>query len=140
MFTDKKDSFIYEYIYEKMGVTKEQISSKSRLREVVDSRRLYMYLLRNYFGLTFHKIGRLVGNDHSSVIANCKRFEEYQHIYPKITDLPYKDMCFQLDIMNNSIDNQVEDLKEQIILINQKIDKLITIKQLTNGRRKKLHS
>ena len=138
-FTDTKNKFILDYIEDKMGVSADKIKSRVRLREIVDARRLYMYVLREAFGIPFMKIGQLTNNHHSTVIANYKRFEDFSEIYPKITSLPYKDICFQLDMMSNTIEGQVNDLKEQVILINQKIDKLLTIKQLTNGR-KKLHS
>jgi hypothetical protein len=42
--------------------------------------------------------------------------------------------------MKDSVEEQVEDMKEKIILINKQLDKIITIKQLQNGRRKELHS
>jgi hypothetical protein len=137
--TKSKDKFIFDYIEDKFGVSKGQISSKIRKREIVDSRRLYMYILREKFGMTFIDIGQKTNNHHSTVIANYRMFEDFSKIYPKITVLPYKDICFQLDIMDDSIEEHVEKLKEQIVVINQKIDKLLTIKQLTNVR-KKLHS
>lgn len=139
-FKERHNQFLFDYIYEKTGVTRKQILSPLRKREVVDSRRLYMYVLRNYFGLTFMKIAQLTLHDHSTIVAGCKKFEYLSSVYPKLTTLPYKDICFNLDMMKDTVDGQVEDLKEQIILINQKIDKLLTIKQLQNGRRKKLHS
>ena len=136
--TKNKDEFIFQYIEDNFGVSKGQITSKIRKREIVDSRRLYMYVLREKFGMTFIDIGRKTNNHHATVISNYKMFEDFSRIYPKITVLPYKDICFQLDLMDDSIEEHVANLKEQIVVINQKIDELLTIKQLKNGR-KKLH-
>ena len=138
-FTERKESLILKHIKKNMGVDEYKIKSTSRERDVVDARRLYMYILREYFGLGFNEIGKITNNHHSTVIYNCKKFTDFFNIYVRITSLPYKDICFQLDLMKDSVEEQVEEIKEQIITINKKIDNLITIKQLQNGR-KKLHS
>jgi hypothetical protein len=131
--------FVFDYIHKEMGISEVQIRSKSRKRDIGDARRLFWYVLRNYFQYSFQKIGLITFHNHATIICSCRKFDEYSDVYPKITTLPYKDICFQLDLMKNSVEFQVEDLKEKIIIINKKIDELITIKQLKNGR-KKLHS
>ena len=94
--------------------------------------------MRNYFQYSFEKSGKITLHNHATVLHACRTFDDYTVPYPKLTILPYKDICFQLDLMKDSVEEQVEDMKEKIILINKQLDKILTIKQLQNGR-KKLH-
>ena len=135
----RRIKFVYDYIQKEMKISEEQIRSKSRKRDIVDARRLFWYVLRNYFQYGYQKIGMMSLHNHATVISSVKQFDVYSESYPKLTTLPYKDICFQLDLMKNSIDHQLEELQEKTIIINKKINELITIKQLQNGR-KKLHS
>ena len=135
----KKIGFVFDYIHKEMGISEQQIRSKVRKRDILDARRLFFYVMRNYFKYSFEKIGKITFHTHATVLHSCKTFDDYSIPYPKLTILPYKDICFQLDLMKDSVEEQVEDIKEKIILINKQLDKLITIKQLQNGR-KKLHS
>ena len=134
----KKIRFVFDYIHKETGISEQQIRSKVRKRDILDARRLFFYVMRKYFQYSFEKIGMITLHTHATVLHACKTFEDYEVAYPKITTLPYKDICFQLDLMKDSVEEQVEDIKEKIILINKQLDKLITIKQLQNGR-KKLH-
>ena len=136
----KKIQFVFDYIYREMGIHEQQIKSKSRKRDIVDARRVFWYVLRNYFQYSYQKIGNISLHNHATVISCVKKFDDYSVAYPKITILPYKDICFQLDLMKESVEEQVEDIKEKIILINKQLDKLITIKQQLQNGRKKLHS
>tara|TARA_R110000787_G_C13315964_1_gene435980 strand:+ start:338 stop:766 length:429 start_codon:yes stop_codon:yes gene_type:complete len=135
-----KIQFVFDYIYKEMGISEYEIKSKIRKREVIDARRLFFYIMRNYFQYGFEKIGKITLNTHATVLHSCKVFNNYIAAYPKLTILPYKDVCFQLDLMKGSVEEQCQDMKEKIILINKQLDKIITIKQLQNGRRKELHS
>jgi|TARA_R110002020_G_C15791884_1_gene730271 hypothetical protein len=135
----KKIQFVFDYIDKEMSISEQQIKSKVRKRDILDARRLFFYVMRKYFQYSFEKIGKITLHTHATVLHACKTFEDYEVVYPKITTLPYKDICFQLDLMKNSIDHQLEELQEKTIIINKKINELITIKQLQNGR-KKLHS
>jgi len=136
----KKIQFVFDYIYKEMGISEHQIRSKVRKREILDARRLFFYVMRNYFKYSFEKAGKITLHNHATVLHACRTFNDYTVPYPKITTLPYKDICFQLDLMKDSVEQQLEELQEKTIIINKKINELLTIKQLQNGRRKKLHS
>jgi len=136
----KKIQFVFDYIYKEMGVNEQQIRSKVRKRDILDARRLFFYVMRNYFKYSFEKVGKITLHSHATVLHSCRTFDDYTVPYPKLTILPYKDICFQLDLIKNSVEQQLEELQEKTIIINKKINELITIKQLQNGRRKKLHS
>ena len=134
----KKIELVYEYIQREFKVDKNQIHSKVRTRDINDARRLFWYVMRNYFEYSFQKIGDITLHNHATIISACKKFDEYSGIYPKITTIPYKDICFQLDLVKNSLEEQVAELKQKMVVINQELDRILTINQLENER-KKLH-
>tara|TARA_R100001015_G_C4634116_1_gene200018 strand:+ start:4161 stop:4583 length:423 start_codon:yes stop_codon:yes gene_type:complete len=133
-----KIDFVYDYINREMGVDKHKIQGKVRKRDINDARRLFWYVMRNYFEYSFQKVANLTNHNHATVIAACKKFDMYADIYPKITTTPYKDICFQLDVMKDSLEEQVAELKQKMVVINQELNKILTIKQLQDER-KKLH-
>ena len=132
----KKIELVYEYIQREFKINKNQIHSKVRTRDINDARRLFWYVMRNYFEYSFQKIGDITLHNHATIISACKKFDEYSSIYPKITTIPYKDICFQLDLVKDSLEEQVIELKQKMVVINQELDRILTIKQLENGRQK----
>ena len=134
----RKIQFVFDYIYREMGITEQQIKSKVRKRDIGDARRLFWYTLRNYFQYSFQKIGNITLHNHATVICSCRKFDDYSVAYPKITTIPYKDICFQLDLMKDSVEEQVAELKQKMVVINQELDRILTIKQLKDER-EKLH-
>ena len=70
-----KLELISECVSEYYGVEKEQIRSKSRLREFVVPRHIFCYLARKYTTSTLKQIGGFVSRDHASVINACESIE-----------------------------------------------------------------
>ncbi len=78
------------------GVTKEQIHSKSRKREIVQARQVAMYLCRNLTKLSLSTIGANIGNrDHATVLHSCNA----------VSDLMETDKSFRLSV--NDITRQL---------------------------------
>ena len=59
-FTKERDEIIKSEISKRYNLTWEQIQSTSRVRIIVDARRLYCGILRNVFRLTFQEIGDIL--------------------------------------------------------------------------------
>lgn len=59
---------LLEMISKETGVTVEQITQKSRKKEIVNARFIYCSILRNHFGYTLQRIGETLGSrDHTSI-------------------------------------------------------------------------
>jgi chromosomal replication initiation ATPase DnaA len=60
---------VFKFIEDNLGITREQIKSKSRKRPIVQARQKFCWYLyvkhRNLYSL--HKIGTVIGRDHSTV-------------------------------------------------------------------------
>ncbi len=63
---------ILEFVSSTFGIRKDDILSKSKLRESVLPRQIAMYLLREELHLPFMKIGDIFHRDHSTVMSSIK--------------------------------------------------------------------
>lgn len=71
---DPKD--IIAHCAEAYHVPIEQIMTYNRRKHVTEARALAQYMIRHYTSWSYGEIGDLFGNDHSSVIHNCKKIEK----------------------------------------------------------------
>lgn len=70
---------------EYFGVDQELIETHTRKQEVVKVRSLIMYLLREYGGMSYPAIGRLIGGrDHTTVIHSYNKIKKQINNDPKI--------------------------------------------------------
>ena len=59
------------------GLTKQQITGKTRTKNVSTARQIAMYLCRKHLDITYDKIGEeFGGKDHSTVISSCDKIEK----------------------------------------------------------------
>ncbi len=58
------------------GLTKQQLISKSRTRNIANARHIAIYLCRKHLDLPFNKIGEEFGRrDHSTIISSCEKID-----------------------------------------------------------------
>ncbi len=73
---------IFSAIYDKYGVSKEEIKGKNRVKRISWARQVSIYLIREITELSFPDIGEIVDKDHSSVMY------AYDQVGKKITSNP----------------------------------------------------
>lgn len=61
---------IFSAIYKRYGVKKEDIISKKRNKEIAFPRHIAIYLIRRITDMSYPNIGKLVGRDHTTVMAS----------------------------------------------------------------------
>jgi len=79
-FTKERDEIIKSEISKRYNLTWEQIQSTSRVRIVVDARRLYCGILRNIFRLTFQEIGDILDKNHATIMHNIQQHDAFVRI------------------------------------------------------------
>lgn len=72
------------------GVTVEDIMSRTRLREFVDARQLYCYIMREKFGLSLSKIGKTINRDHATAIHSVKTHKNKCDVMREYRDLTHR--------------------------------------------------
>ncbi len=68
--TTVKIDKIFSAVYKHYGVTKEDILSKKRNKEIAMPRHITIYLMRRLTDMSLPNIGKLIGRDHSTIKAS----------------------------------------------------------------------
>lgn len=90
---------IWQVIYEKLGITQEQIKLKTRKREICEARHITRYMMKQFTNYSLKRIGNhTAGADHSTVIHSIQRYN----------DLHETDKDFKRDA--DTIRNRIETL------------------------------
>ena len=78
---------ILEHVCEHYHVNTEEVSGKSRKRNLVVARQVSMYLAQKHTKMPASRIGKLIaGRDHSTVIHSCEKVEERMKIDSSFCD------------------------------------------------------
>ncbi len=79
---------ILNIISEEQSISVDSIISRVRHREVVGGRQLFCYIMREKFGFSYTKIGRLIERNHATIMhSNKSHKDNYQF------DRDYRNMC-----------------------------------------------
>jgi chromosomal replication initiator protein len=77
---------IFSAVYNKYGVSKEEIKGKKRVKNIIWARQVTIYLIREITELSFPNIGDIVDKDHTTVMYS------YEQVGKKITTNPMIEM------------------------------------------------
>lgn len=66
------------------------INDNTRLRVVVDARIVYGFIARQLCGKGYHKIGKLIGKNHATIIHYEKQARNFIEVDKDFEDLYYK--------------------------------------------------
>ena len=87
---------IFAAIEKKYGVSKSDLESKSRVKEVAQARHIAIYLIRSITEMSLPHIGKMFNRDHSTVISSIEAIDK------KIASSP-------------SFDSEISELKKEIL-------------------------
>ena len=99
----------------------QDMFKKSRKREYVDSRRIFFYILRNKFLLTYYAIGEISQKDHATIIYAIKTFENLIKI-DKVLNSTYQKTLERVELITSvpkttrreDILNKIEELNKEL--------------------------
>jgi hypothetical protein len=140
MINNKPLIDFFEDYCKRVDITKEQLFSKSRKRDLVEKRMVLSYTLRKSLGMTYQQIGKSLDKNHASIIHSIKNIENFLSVYPHIRRLytisdevllEHKENL--IEFYNSPIRTQIEREKKlvEILLDNNSMLKS-KIKQLKN--------
>jgi hypothetical protein len=87
MINNKPLIDFFEDYCKRVDITKEQLFSKSRKRDLVEKRMVLSYTLRKSLGMTYQQIGKSLDKNHASIIHSIKNIENFLSVYPHIRRL-----------------------------------------------------
>jgi len=127
-----KIDLLFEIAEEKMGVTKEQILSYDKPKEVAIARNIIGSILNTELGLSLKDSGKEISRDRTTLIyytktleGNIKFNKYFRDNYNYISD-NFWDRISRADI--EDIDLQIESLYKEIDKLNEMKKKLVSLK------------
>ena len=133
-FSDYYHDLIIKEISDIYNVDKNRIFLGSRKRNIIQAKRLYIFVLREMFGLTLRDIGEAANLHHASIIHHSRQFEFESNNYAK------ENKAFQRvesRIIEVEVDEEIRVLEQKITKINEALTKLYKINKLKNERQER---
>lgn len=140
-FTKERDEKIQSEITQRYNVAWSIIEGKSRIRKVVDARRLYSGILRNVFRLTFQEIGDILNKNHATILHNINQHDTFVRIL-KSYKKNYEEIERSLMLDDNYYIHEVKEVERKMEDLAKRLDELIErknnykLKIQNNGREK----
>ena len=133
-FSDYYHNIITEELAEIYDIKKEEMFLGSRKKNIIFAKRMYIYILREMFGLTLSEIGQVTNLHHASIIHHTRKFKFFYNNYQDDTDA-FKRV--ENKIVEVEVDEEILGLETQLNQINESLTKLYKIKKLKNDRQKR---
>tara|TARA_R110002072_G_scaffold163768_2_gene316583 strand:+ start:1901 stop:2341 length:441 start_codon:yes stop_codon:yes gene_type:complete len=106
----------------------------SRKKNIIFAKRLYIYVLREIFGLTLKEIAGVTNLHHASVLHHARQFEFFYNNYVKDTKNFER---IENRIIEVEIDEEIVGLENQLNKLNKSLTKLYKINKLKNERQER---
>jgi hypothetical protein len=138
--TKERDDKIKSEICKRYNLEWYRIQSKSRVRLIVDARRLYCGILRNIFRLTFQEIGDMLNKNHATILHNINQHDTFVKIL-KSYKKNYEEIESILMLDDNYYVHEVIEVERQMDILSKRLDDLIEkknnykLKLKQNGRK-----
>ena len=126
-FTRERDEKIKAEICKRYDLPWSTIEGKSRVRKVVDARRLYSGLLRNIFKLTYHDIAFILKKNHATIIHNIQQHDVFVKILKSYKN-KYEDIERILMLDANFYVHEVKSVERKMEELSQRLNELIEMK------------
>jgi len=133
-FSDYYHNIITEELADIYDIDKDRMFLGSRKKNIIFAKRMYIYILREMFGLTLSEIGQVTNLHHASIIHHTRKFEFFYNNYQDDTDA-FKRV--ENKIIEVGVDEEILGLETQLKQINESLTKLYKIKKLKNDRQER---
>ena len=133
-FSDYYHNVITKELADIYNIKQEEMFLGSRKKNIIFAKRMYIYILREMFGLTLSEIGRVTNLHHASIIHHTRKFEFFYNNYPEDSDA-FKRV--EDKVIEVEVDEEILGLETQLEQINESLTKLYKIKKSKNDRQKR---
>ena len=133
-FSDYYHNVITEELANIYDIKKEEMFLGSRKKNIIFAKRMYIYILREMFGLTLTEIGQVTNLHHASIIHHTRKFEFFYNNYPKDSETFRR---LEDKIIEVEVDEEILGLENQLNKINESLTKLYKIKKLKDERQER---
>ena len=124
-FSESYSDIILNEIADIYDVDKDIVFKGSRKKNIIYAKRMFIYILRNIFGLSLYEIAEITNLHHASVIHHNRKFEFFNGQYVEDTDM-FKRV--EAKILEVEIDEMISVLETKNYNIHRELTKLYNIK------------
>ncbi len=129
-------NLLFSIIENELGMTRDEVISKSRKSEIVDARRIVAAICKKNSKLSLEKIGlQLGGRDHATILSAIKRhdslYESDKYYVKKFDNINYK--FLSSNVISKKISSSIKELnykKENVL--NQIENEILKLKSSSN--------
>ena len=133
-FSDYYHNVITKELADIYNIKQEEMFLGSRRKNIIFAKRMYIYILREMFGLTLNEIGRVTNLHHASILHHTRKFE---YFYSKYTKDSKAFTRVENRVIEVEVDEEIVGLETQLKKINESLTKLYKIKKSKNDRQKR---
>ena len=133
-FSDYYNNIIMSELADIYDVDKERMFLGSRKKNIIFAKRMYIYILREMFGLTLMEIASVTNLHHASIIHHTRKFEFFYNNYTEESEL-FKRV--ESKIIEVEIDEEILGLEARGKKIKDSLTKLYKIKKQKNDRQER---
>jgi len=133
-FSDYYNNIILKELAEIYQIDKDRMFLGSRKKDVIFAKRMYIYILRNMFGLTLMHIAKVTNLHHSSIIHHSRKFEFFHKNYSDDSEA-FKRV--ESKVIEVELDEEILGLEERQNKIKDSLTKLYKIKKEKNDRQER---
>ncbi|QDP67844.1 MAG: putative bacterial DnaA helix-turn-helix protein [Prokaryotic dsDNA virus sp.] len=123
-FTRERDEKIKAIICERYNLSWSVVEGRSRVRKIVDARRLYSGVLRDLFCLSYQKIAKILNKNHATIIHNVQQHEVFVKIL-KSYRKNYEDIERTLMLDDNYYIHEVKEVERKMNELSERLNDLI---------------
>ena len=136
-FSDYYHKIIINEIADIYNVDKDKIFLGSRKRNIIFAKRLYIYVLREMFGLTLKDIAEVTNLHHASIIHHSRQFQfQYEHKKNFRKENKNFERIYNR-VLEVGIDEEILGLEKKLEKIKKELTILYNINKLKNERQKR---
>ena len=133
-YSDYYHKIVVNEVSEIFNVDKDRIFLGSRKKNIILAKRLFIYTLRELFGLTLRDISEVTNLHHASIIHHAKQFEFEYNNYKKDNKNFER---VENRIIEVEIDEEIKGLEQKLKTIKESLTKLYKINKLKHEREKR---
>ena len=133
-FSDYYHNIILNELAEIYQIDRDRIFLGSRKKDIIFAKRMYIYILRNMFGLTIMQIAKITNLHHSSIIHHSRKFEFFYSNYSHDSDAFNR---VENRVIEVELEEEILGLEDRQIKIKDSLTKLYKIKKEKNDRQER---
>ena len=133
-FSDYYNNIIMTELADIYEVDKERMFLGSRKKNIIFAKRMYIYILREMFGLTLMEIASVTNLHHSSIIHHTRKFKFFYNNYTEESELFKRVECKIIEV---ELDEEILGLEDRQQKIKDSLTKLYKIKKQKNDRKER---